>query len=108
MWICLNDGFLSVVADKDSNDLLVRARRKVDLANVCSETEIQFTPNRDYAWRTYVNREAFKRIMMDRIDKINYPNFKDSISPASNDLHDLYLNFWSEHAEYQDDYPKRP
>jgi hypothetical protein len=109
MWICLNDGFLSVVADKGSKELLVRARRKADLANVIgSEADIQFTPSCDYAWRTYLSRKAFKQIMVDRIDGINYPNFKDSISPANNDLHDLYLDFWSEHAGYQDDDPKRP
>ena len=36
MWICFNDGFVSVVADKNDFDrLLIRARRKQDLLNVC-------------------------------------------------------------------------
>ena len=34
MWLCFNDGFVSVVADKvDRDRLLVRARRRKDLVH---------------------------------------------------------------------------
>jgi hypothetical protein len=101
MWVCLNDGFLSVVTDKtDSSRLLVRARRKVDLVNVVGpNAKIEHTPANDYHWRTYIPREEFKQLMMDRIDGIDYTNFKQSVK--SEDLHDLYLGFWTDHRNYQ-------
>jgi hypothetical protein len=37
--------------------------------------------------------------MMDRIDGINYPNFKNSVK--DDDLHNLYLAFWGDHHRYQ-------
>jgi hypothetical protein len=38
MWLCFIDGFLSVVADKKNPaSLMVRARRKEDMLNVCGK-----------------------------------------------------------------------
>ena len=101
MWLCLNDSFLSVVTDKtDSSRLLVRARRQKDLVNaVGPDAKIENTLDHDYHWRTYISREDFKLLMMDRIDGIDYPNFKDSVK--DDDLHDLYLGFWTDHNLYQ-------
>lgn len=50
MWLCFNDGFLSVVADKaNPARLMVRARRKVDLVNIFGhDVEIVETPDADY------------------------------------------------------------
>jgi hypothetical protein len=78
MWLCLNDSFLSVVTDKtDSSRLLVRARRQKDLVNaVGPDAKIENTLDHDYHWRTYISREDFKLLMMDRIDGIDYPNFQ--------------------------------
>jgi len=102
MWLCFNDGFLSVVADKhDPSRLLVRARRRQDLLNaVGKETEIVETPDRDYRWRTFIGREDFTAIVGGRIDKIDYTNFKNSVK--DHDLHDMYLDFWARHLRYQD------
>ena len=101
MWICLNDGFLSVVTDRtDPSRLLVRSRRQEDLVNaVGPDAKIENTPDNDYHWRTYIPREEFKRLMMDRIDGIDYPNFKDSVK--DDELHDLYVGFWADHNSYQ-------
>jgi len=101
MWLCFNDGFLSVVADKDNpTRLLVRARRKQDLLNaVGKETEILETPDGDYRWRTFIGRADFKAIVGRRIDKIDYTNFKNSVK--GHDLHELYLDFWTRHRRYQ-------
>lgn len=102
MWICFNDGFLSVVADKhDSTRLMVRARRKQDLLNaVGKEAEIVETPDRDYGWRTFIARKDFKAIVGGRIDKIDYTNFKNSVE--NYDLHEMHLDFWARHRRYQD------
>jgi hypothetical protein len=46
------------------------------------------------------SREAFKQLMVDRIDGINYTNFKNSVK--NEDLHNLYLGFWQDHRRYQE------
>jgi hypothetical protein len=100
MWICLNDGFLSVVADKnDRNMLMVRARRKIDLTNIFgSNCETIETPEADYRWRTFIERKAFIALVTARVMDIDYTNFKDSVD--NNDLHDMYLGMWSLHSRY--------
>ena len=53
MWLCNNNGFVSVVADtNNSTRLMVRARRKQDLLNVCGDS-VQVIENAgsDYRWR---------------------------------------------------------
>ncbi len=102
MWLCFNDGFLSVVADKsDPTRLLVRARRKQDLVNVVGrDVQIVETPDRDYRWRTFIGLEQFKAVVGGRIEQVDYTNFKDSVK--GHDLHKMYLDFWSTHRRYQD------
>jgi hypothetical protein len=100
MWLCFNDGFLSAVADKnDPTRLMVRARRKKDLRNVFGDVEIIKNAGTDYRWRTFVDRRAFAALVAARVEKINYPNFKNSVEDQ--DLHDLYLDFWTMHSRYQ-------
>jgi|SRR5450432_4578212 len=101
MWLCFNDGFLSAVADKnDPTRLMVRARRKKDLLNVFGEhVEILKDAGSDYRWRTFVDRKAFAALVASRVEKINYPNFKNSV--GDHDLHNLYLDFWTKHNRYQ-------
>jgi hypothetical protein len=92
----------------DANDparLLIRARRQHDLAEfVGADVQLDHTPDADYGWRTFISREAFKQLMVDRIDSINYTNFKDSVK--NKDLHDLYLGFWQDHRRYQENEPQ--
>jgi len=48
MWICLSDGFFSMVADRnDLTPLLVRARRKEHLVNIFGK-DARKTPGADY------------------------------------------------------------
>jgi hypothetical protein len=106
MWICTNTGFLSVVVDEtDTTRLLVRARRKIDLQNVVGDVNILETPERDYRWRTFIDREKFKEIVAARIDAISYTNFKDSVPGEYRQLHDMYTDFWMTHRSYQDKDP---
>src|ERR1041384_4107267 len=97
MWLCFNDGFLSVVADKnDPTRLMIRARRKKDLANVLGpDADIIETPDADYRWRAFINRKGFKALVDQRIDGISYTNFKASVK--DHELHDIYITFWGEH-----------
>ena len=100
MWFCLNNGFLSVVADKDNaNRLMVRARRKADLSNIFGpDAEVIETPEADYGWRVFIDRERFKVLVNALIDRIDYTNFKNSV--RDDDLHDLYTEFWGLHRDY--------
>jgi len=101
MWICFNDGFVSVVADKnDPGRLLVRARRKKDLLNVCGDSvKVLENAGTDYRWRAFVDRRSFSALVAARVEKIDYTNFKNSVKGA--DLHDLYMKFWNLHYRYQ-------
>jgi hypothetical protein len=100
MWLCMNDSFLSVVADDtDLSRLKVRARRKADLVAVVGpNAQIVKTSERDYPWRTFMRREQFSEILAARIEAIDYENFKNSV--RNDDLHDLYSDFWFRHREY--------
>ena len=102
MWICLSDGFLSVVADKnDQTRLMVRGRRKNDLLNIFGQdAQIVETAEADYRWRTFVTRAAFKAVLDSRIDTISYTNFKNSVK--DDELHEMYMDFWNTHRHYQD------
>ncbi len=102
MWLLCNDGLVSVVSDLHNPDrLLVRARRKEDLLNVCGiGTEVIENAGTDYRFRTFVDRKAFAGQVAERIEAINYPNFKASVVNA--DLHELYMRVWQLHYEYQE------
>jgi len=102
MWLCFNDGFLSVVADKNNPaSLLVRARRKQDLLNVCGDdVKVLENAGTDYRWRTFVDRKTFTALVAARVERIGYTNFKNSVKNP--DLHDVYMRFWNLHHRYQD------
>ncbi|MEO8660739.1 MAG: hypothetical protein ABI693_19875 [Bryobacteraceae bacterium] len=102
MWLCFNDGFVSVVSDKeDHTRLLVRARRRRDLLNLLgADMELVENARADYRWRAVVDRKVFSALVSARVEAIDYPNFKNSV--ADRDLHDLYMDFWGLHRRYQD------
>lgn len=101
MWICLNDAFLSAVQDFHRPDvLMIRSRKREHLRRVFPDAEILTIPTRDYAFRVFVTKAEFIDVMTRQVDGIDYPNFKASVRDKG--LHDLYLDFWSLHREYQD------
>lgn len=101
MLLCCNDGFLSVVADKnDPTRLLVRARRKRDLVNICgNDMEVIDGGGTDYRWRTFLDRKTFSALVAARIETIDYWNFENSVK--DHDLHGMYDDFWMRHISYQ-------
>ena len=106
MWLCFNDGFLSVVSDRhDASRLMVRARRREALTNVVGDhVEVIENAGSDYRWRAFIDRNALATLVASRIEKIGYSNFKNSVRDS--DLHDLYMNFWDLHRRYQEDDPR--
>lgn len=101
MWLCFNDGFISVVSDKnDPTKLVVRARRKQDLLAVCGEdAQVVESVGSDYRWRAFLDRKAFAALVATRIERIGYSNFKNSV--IDDGLHELYVEFWALHRRYQ-------
>jgi len=105
MWICLNNGFLSAVEDRNDHDfLMVRARRKEHLEAVFPEriNEIYTVPNSDYAYRISVSKKLFAHIISESIiNKISYPNFKNSVKDKI--LKRFYGLVWWNGLEMQDE-----
>ena len=94
MWICLNDGFISVV-DKARNrkrDLLVRARRPGDLERIFG-VKATTTPAGDYRYRAEVPRATVAQVIATRLAGIDYDNFKNSVPDEA--LHDAYSACWT-------------
>lgn len=82
MWVFTQDGFISAVDNNQKPGLLtVRSRDRQSLVMLAeiAETSIEFTPGRDYQYRTFVTREAFTEFMTAQIDTLDYHNFKDRL-----------------------------
>src|SRR6266700_1751975 len=97
MWIFMNDSMLSIVADRNcANNLLVRARGKLDITRIFSNVKVRKTPNADYPFRVSVPRARVQAAIADRLELIGYTNFKNSVpmTPAGNRRHDAYLKVW--------------
>jgi hypothetical protein len=93
MWIMLNDSFLSIVClPKRPKLRLVRARRDGDIERVFPGVDVFSIPGRDYQFRAYVPTKRVKRALAAEVDRIDYPNFKDSVS--EHDRHDAYSEVW--------------
>jgi hypothetical protein len=100
MWICLTDGFFSIVRDTTTPDgLLVRARNPEHLRRAFPSHDMERTPSADYGWRVRTSRDEVSDLLTDRIATLDYPNFKASVTEDR--LHDLYGAFWRLHWRYQ-------
>lgn len=95
MWIFTNKGILSVVQDRNHKEtLLVRARQKGFLESIVENPEEVFhDPAADYPYRIFMSRTDFAGLLVTQMERINYPNFKNSVE--DNVLHSLYSKVWS-------------
>jgi hypothetical protein len=94
MWLMLNDSFLSIVAvPKRPNVLLVRGRREGDIELVFPGYPVHQSALRDYAFRAFVPTKRVKRALAAEVDRIDYTNFKNSVTEQ--DRHDAYLDVWT-------------
>jgi hypothetical protein len=102
MWICLNDGFFSIVRDTSSEDgLLVRCRSRAHLEHSFPSHDVEVTRRADYGWRTRATRSDVVEFLERTTRALDYPNFKASVADRA--LHDLYADFWELHWRYQRD-----
>ena len=96
MWIVLNKSFLSIVKNRnDENQLLVRARVKGDIEKVFENADVFEDENADYKYRAYIDRKNVADKISDELLKINYDNFKNSVSKDEYNRKNAYMNVWS-------------
>lgn len=101
MWVCLNDSFLSIVADRDDSQmLLVRARVAGHIEAVFPFVTVERSEDADYLFRTRLPRQVVANAIASRAFSVNYSNFKDSV--PDRELHDCYLDFWTSLSALQD------
>lgn len=101
MWIFLNNAFLSVVADKDQDCLLVRGRIKGDIERVFPGYLVLENEGTDYRFRTVVPRRIVAGKLAEIVDDIGYKNFKGSVKDKAR--HDAYLRCWANMEAWQCD-----
>lgn len=107
MWIFFNDAMLSIVAHPAKpNTLVVRARAKGDIERVFPGSKVTRTPQRDYLYRTEVERWAVAEAISDRAHDNTATNFKDSV--AENDRHDAYAEVWRVMFRFQQARDSKP
>jgi hypothetical protein len=100
MWIMMNNSYLSIVSkDCGPAELLVRARRAGDIERVFPDAKVTRNTNTDYLYRAVLPRDAVKQALAAMIDRIDYPNFKDSVEDRS--LHAAYVSIWCAMAGLQ-------
>lgn len=95
MWICANDGFVSAVQHRNDPDMLmVRARDEQHLFNLFPgrEDQVYSVDGSDYGYRIEVSKEYFAEIISERIEDIDYSNFKNSVIDKK--LHSFYERVW--------------
>ncbi len=101
MWLFLSDSFLSIVdkGDPSGQTLLVRGRRKEDIAKVFPEAKIQTGGGTDYKYRARLPREDVSAKVAEAVQSIGYGNFKDSV--PSDDRHSAYMGVWNVMHRFQ-------
>jgi len=111
MWIFTSTSFLSIVADKDQPSgprLLVRARDEDAIEELFPKAAVRKTPDGDYLYRAWVQRNEVSRVVQNYINSLMYNNFKNSIE--NDDYHHACSGTWGVMKRYQDmmDAPPAP
>lgn len=92
MWLFLPQGFVSVVAHRDNDSLLVRARNAAHLKAFFPEHEQTVLPTADYRYRVLVSRDELSAVVAEHISEMNYDNYKAAIDDYN--YHDVCMDVW--------------
>ena len=96
MWIFTSQSFVSIVADKNDPDRrLVRARCKGDIEELFPEADVIEDASADYRYRAFLSAGDVAKRIADYVEKMDYPNFKNSIPPYKKKYHDACYGVWS-------------
>lgn len=94
MWLCLSDGFLSIVDKAETTGcLVVRARREGDIERYFPGAKVKKTPGNDYLFRAEIPRTEVADVVAELVMGITYDNFKNSV--RNRPLHDAFARIWS-------------
>jgi hypothetical protein len=111
MWIFTETGFISAVAHRDDQRfMVVRARDKQSLEELAlmSQTEIEYSPNADYSWRTVVHKQDLYQFMEHAISVADYDNFKNRVYKTRGNRFASALNeVWSIMHNVEDEAAKK-
>jgi hypothetical protein len=99
MWIFTNEAFLSIVADANSDQLLVRARIAGDIERTFPGFKVTEGGGTDYRFRAWVDRETVAATLYQEAMNISYGNFKGSV--VDDERHEAYLKVWEQMLRYQ-------
>jgi hypothetical protein len=101
MWLCFNHAFVSAVADRNSDRLVVRARRRQHLQKLFGDgVQISIGAGTDYRHRVVVDRVTLADVVIQVLMSLQYTNFKESVVDQA--LHNLYGEFWVLHRRMQE------
>lgn len=96
MWIYTQNGFYSIVEDRDDPDrLLVRARVKGDIERLWPKSKVTEDAGSDYAFRARLSRNAVQKVLVSEIKAIDYDNFKQRIGDKDPEREHWYHKVWS-------------
>lgn len=108
MWLITENGFASVVAHRDKEDvLLVRARSRGDLEAFCriageegiealDPDSIWEDPSADYRWRIEAGQAAVADLARVLVERIDYDNFKLRVGLHDPGREGVYHEVWRE------------
>jgi hypothetical protein len=81
MWLFLPGGFLSVVAHRDHPDVLICwGRVKGDVERLLPARAVFETPDADYRFRGYLDRDTVASVIAGHVARIDYPKFKPAVT----------------------------
>jgi hypothetical protein len=113
MWLITEQGFASVVAHREKEDvLLVRSRAEGDLLAFCrlageegiegfDASGIWEDPSADYRWRMEVDRKAVAELARAMVDRVDYDNFKSRVGAGDPERASIYARVWEALYEIQ-------
>lgn len=102
MWVFTSKGFLSIVTDKDDDEMrLVRARRRSDLEALFGDDEIFEDKRADYRFRLFAHADDVAGALAREALEMSYTNFKSSIPAVDPAYHDVCMAVWSEMRRLQ-------
>lgn len=90
MWIFTTRGPMSVTAGRSGEGLHLKGRRRADLEQIVAP-EAVYERDGDYPFHASLSREELKTWLSEEVDRIDYTNFKGSLS---DDLYPVYLRIW--------------
>jgi hypothetical protein len=107
MWLFLPNGFLSVVQHKDHPGVLIaRGRIKGDIEPLLPVGHVTATPDHDYAYKAYLDRDTVAGAIAYHVANIRYPAFKPSV--VDQRRLPVYLKIWNLMEHMQHDFADKP